>query len=632
MLSLILLLFTISSFQQTTSDSVIVKSEIENVTVFRSQAQIERISDVRLSPGKNVVVFTELSESMIPNSIQLKGKDAFTLLSISHRNNFIEETSNSKLVNQLTSQRDSLQRLITSKRARINVINSNVSLLNSTNNIANNHKLSASELDALLDLNSKRLLEFEEQKILINNEISNINDRVRLLNNRIREQGGSIRNRFKEVVAEIEVESAKEMEFSLQYLVYNSGWNPSYDIRSENINAPLAFTYKANIYQNTGYDWNDVQFTINSGDPSQNVQKPELAPNYVGFYNTRQKPNRSSGGNSVATFKRSEDNGLIEGIVMDQTTGEPLPGATVFIPELNKGMRATVDGLFEMDNVPNGTYTLRINYIGYKSLNKRFSVNNSGLNVFALLAEDIVGLDEVVVTGISDQLRGRVSGVAIENEQFESSAPIQNQEISNQTSFSYKIERPYSVPSDGKEHTLEIKKETPQTDYLYASVPKLSSNAYLIGNLTDWDDLNLIEGNANVYFEKSFVGSTYLDPSSLLDTLEISLGKDERIVIERKKLKDFEERRFFGSKTRESLSFEISIRNTKSEPIEIIVEDQIPVSTDESIKVSPKQLSGGELDEQTGIINWKLNLEPNETRKIKLNYQIEYPKGKRINH
>lgn len=631
MLSLILLLLT-SPFYQITSDSVIVKSEIENVTVFRSQAQIERNSDVRLSPGKNVVVFTELSESMIPNSIQLKGKDAFTLLSITPRNNFIEERSNSKLVNQLTSQRDSLQRLITSKRAQINVINSNVSLLNSSNNIANNHKLSASELDALLDLNSKRLLEFEEQKILLNNEINNINDRIRLLNNRIREEGGSIRNSFKEVVAEIEVESAKEIEFSLQYLVYNSGWNPSYDIRSENINAPLAFTYKANIYQNTGYDWNDVQFTINSGDPSQNVQKPELAPNYVGFYAARQKRNRSSGGNSVATFKRSEDKGLIEGIVMDQTSGEPVPGASVFIPELNKGVSTTVDGLFELDNVPNGTYTLRVNYVGYRSLNKRFSINNSGLNVFALLAADVFGLDEVVVTGMSDQLQGRASGVAVKSEEFVSSAVIQNQEISNQTSFSYKIERPYSVPSDGKEHTLEIKRETPQTDYLYASVPKLSSNAYLIGNLTDWDELNLIEGDANVYFENSFVGSTYLDPSSLLDTLEISLGKDERIIIERKKLKDFEERRFFGSKTRESLSFEISIRNTKPEPIEIIIEDQIPVSTDESIKVSPKELSGGKLDKNSGIITWKLNIEANGTKKIILNYELEYPKGKRINY
>lgn len=149
--------------------------------------------------------------------------------------------------------------------------------------------------------------------------------------------------------------------------------------------------------------------------------------------------------------------------------------------------------------------------------------------------------------------------------------------------------------------------------------------------MKDWDNLNLIEGEANVYFENSFVGSTYLDPSSLLDTLEISLGKDERIVVERKKLKDFEERRFFGSKTRESLSFEISIRNTKSESIEIIIQDQIPVSTDESIKVSHKELSGGELNEQTGMITWRLKLAANEVKKLRLNFEIEYPKGKRIN-
>jgi uncharacterized protein (TIGR02231 family) len=303
------------------------------------------------------------------------------------------------------------------------------------------------------------------------------------------------------------------------------------------------------------------------------------------------------------------------------------------IPELNKGVSTNADGFFELDNVPNGNYTFVVQFIGYQTLEKRFTISNSGLNVLALLAADIFGLEEVVVTGVgvSDQLRGRVTGVAIQNE-FNNSNIISNQEISNQTSFSYVISRPYTVPSDGKEHTLNIKNETPETDYLYATVPKLSANAYLVGKLNDWDDLNLIEGEANIYFENSFVGSIFLDPSSLLDTLEISLGKDERIVVERKKLKDFEERRFFGSKTRESLSFEISVRNTKSEPIEIIVQDQIPVSTDESIKVSEKELSSGKLNKETGIITWRLNLNPNETVKLKLNFQIEYPKGKRISY
>ncbi|MEO9887432.1 MAG: mucoidy inhibitor MuiA family protein [Balneola sp.] len=691
MLTLLLFFLFISAQNETATDSTIVKTSIENVTVFQSQAQIERTATVTLKKGKNLIVFTDLSESMVTNSIQLKGKGSFTLLSIANRNNFYEGTSNSVLVNRLTDERDSLQSVTNSFASRISVINSSINLLKSSTNIANNHKLTAAELDALLNLNSKRLFEFEEKKLTLGAQISTLGNKIRLLNNRIRESGAVTRNKFKEVIAEIEVESSKKMEFSLQYLVYNAGWNPSYDIRAENTNTPLNLTFKANIYQNTGYDWNDVNFTINSGDPSQNVQKPELIPTYLNFYSniTQNSAKRTSSANLMRTSNRGE----IRGLVIDKETGETIPGATVVIQPLNRGVATDRDGNFVLKNISNGNYKILVSFVGFLSYEGEINIDNSGFIAQVALATSFTGLDELVVSGyavtesnedLSNNIRvrgngsvravseplyivdGEISpnyslnelppekiesievikdaeavslygsqaagGVVIITTKGNFGATLRNQEISNQTSFSYKIERSYSVPSDGKEHVLEIKKETPQTNFLYASVPKLSANAYLVGNLTDWDELNLIEGNANVYFENSFVGSTYLNPSSLLDTLEISLGKDERIIIERKKLKDFEERRFFGSKTRESLSFEISIRNTKSEPIQILVEDQIPVSTDESIKVSEKELSGGKLNEETGIIRWRLNLAPNETKKLKLNFQIEYPKGKRINY
>ena len=589
MISLLLFFISFIPFQNSASDTLTVTSKIENVTVFRSQAQIERTATVSLKKGKTTVVFTDLSESMIPNSIQLKGKGAFTLLSLTNRTNFIEAKVDNKIIRELMAQRDSLQDQKTSLRAQLKVIDSNIGLLNSSTNITNNHKLSATELDALLDLNSKRMLEFEKQKIGISSEIKDIDNKIQLINNKIRESGAVTRNRFKEVIAEVEVGSANEMEFALQYLVYNSGWNPSYDIRSESVSEPMNITFKANIYQNTGYDWNDVQFTINSGDPSENVQKPELTPNYVGFYsenNIRLRGNSSFSDGDKPLL-------VVDGVIFNGTL-EDLDMDDVESIEVIKGA--------------------------------------AGASLYGSLAGN--GVVQVITKknkDISSALRSKTQGVQVLREAELSSVPI-NEKISNQTSFSYKIERPYSVPSDGKEHTLEIKRESPDTEYVYASVPKLSQNAYLIGNLKDWDELNLIEGEANVYFENSFVGSTYLDPSSLLDTLEISLGKDERIVVERKKLKDFEERRFFGSKTRESLSFEISIRNTKPESIEIIIQDQIPVSTDESIKVSHKELSGGELEKNTGIITWRLKLNPNGTKKLILNYELEYPKGKRINY
>lgn len=629
MLSLLILLFTFTPFSPSNTDTSTTKTVIKNVTVFRSQAQVERVANVPLKAGKNIVIFTELSSSIIPNSIQLKGKGEFTLLSLSNRNNFTEEKSNSTIVANLIKERDSLQQKVSTKNAKIKVIDTNITLLNSSNNIANNHKLSAAELDALLDLNSKRMLEFEELKIKNRSEINDLNNQIRLLNNQIRESGASITNRYKEIVAEIEVSSNKTMEFSLEYLVQNAGWTPSYDIRSKDINEDIQITYKANIYQNTGYDWNNVRFTINSGDPSQSMQKPVLTPSFIDFFQNRTS-NRSQG--SSFTSRKTAERGVVNGIIKDKRSRDNLAGVTVSLPDLGQGTTTDINGNFRLQNIPNGNHRIQIHFVGYKSISSYINISNSGIYLTALLAEDFVSLDEVVVTGYGrNDLQAKVSGTPIVNEQeFSSAQVVTNQEISNQTNFSYKIERPYTVPSDGKEYVLQIKLETPKTNYTYAAVPKISTNAYLIGSLTEWDNLNLISGPANLYFENSYVGETYLDPISLQDSLEISLGKDERIIIERKKLKDFEERRFFGSKTRESLSYEITVRNTKSEPIEITLEDQIPVSTDESIEVSMKELSGGTLNKETGIITWNINLKPNESKSLRFNFQIEYPKGKRI--
>ncbi|HCD51574.1 MAG TPA: mucoidy inhibitor, partial [Balneolaceae bacterium] len=154
--------------------------------------------------------------------------------------------------------------------------------------------------------------------------------------------------------------------------------------------------------------------------------------------------------------------------------------------------------------------------------------------------------------------------------------------------------------------------------------------AYLIGTLPDWSSLNLIEGEANIYFDNSFVGSTWLNPTSIDDSLTVSLGKDERIVVEREQLKEFSSKNFFRNKTRETFSYEIRVRNTKSEPIKITVEDQLPVSTNEEIKVTAKDLGDGYMREETGIVYWEIELQPGETKKLPLVYELEYPKGKRV--
>jgi hypothetical protein len=65
--------------------------------------------------------------------------------------------------------------------------------------------------------------------------------------------------------------------------------------------------------------------------------------------------------------------------------------------------------------------------------------------------------------------------------------------------------------------------------------------------------------------------------------------------------------------------------------VDIVVIDQVPISNDNDIEVSDKDYKGGDYNETTGAVTWKLQLKPNETRELILGYSVKYPKGKQVN-
>lgn len=631
MAALLLCIALFLNTQHVKKDTTKLSSEIEAVTVFKNQAQVKRKAETNLSHGSTIIVFSGLSETLVDKSIQLKGNTPFTLLSLTTRFDFKNTETVQPELEKLKSRQKNLQSKISHEQAELDVILNEITMLGSTEDIIKNNKLSTVEINELLSLYRSRLSELYQQRISQNETLSNLRADLEKVYQQINDLGRIERTRFKEIVAEIQIQNPVNMEFTLEYQVTEAGWIASYDIRSADIQSPLSITYKAKIFQNTGIDWNNIKFTINSGDPSSNATKPELQTNYVGYYSPLRNVRSAKTPSNVLSITTAES-GIIRGIIKDEQTGEPVPGVTIFLEGNNKGAATNIDGYFQISQVTNGYYVLRINSIGYISLRIPVQISNNGLYLEIPIEEDMVGLDEVVVSGYSS--RSKVDAVTTEVVQAVPSVyepeVIQNQEVSNQTSFSYEIAIPYTVPSDGKYHTAEIKKESPFTNYVYSTAPKLSEFAYLVGSLPEWNDLKLIEGEANIYFENQFVGTTFLDPVSSSDTLDISLGKDEQIVIQREQLKEFSSKNFFRNRTRENVQFEISIRNTKSQAITIKMEDQIPISTNEEIKVSIKELSDGKLDEETGIITWELTIEPGETQKTRFGFEIEYPKGKRI--
>ncbi|MFC2110922.1 DUF4139 domain-containing protein [Bacteroidota bacterium] len=206
------------------------------------------------------------------------------------------------------------------------------------------------------------------------------------------------------------------------------------------------------------------------------------------------------------------------------------------------------------------------------------------------------------------------------------------QQVTNMTNVEFEIDLKYSIPADGKSHQVIVMENDIASTFEHFAVPKLCTDAFLISRMSGWEDLNLLPGQANIYFLNTFIGSTYIDPNTIEDTLNISLGRDPGIAISRKKLKDKESTTVIGIDKMKTITIELTVRNKKNQAVEITVEDQIPISGEEGIKVlfDPDEVIGETYSKNSGKLSWELKLKPKETKKIKFTYTIKYPKDKKL--
>lgn len=241
------------------------------------------------------------------------------------------------------------------------------------------------------------------------------------------------------------------------------------------------------------------------------------------------------------------------------------------------------------------------------------------------------GLNEVVVRGYGTKSMPSRQAKAEELMAMDAeSAPLPVSVSESTTSFSFDINIPKTVVSGGKPEIVELQRLTVPASYIYESVPKLNSTAYLVGNITGWEKYNLLPGESNIYFNNTFTGKGYINTAELTDTLPVSLGSDNSITVKRDRRVDFTSQKLIGANRVETKSFLISVRNTKKQSVDIRLHDQIPLSQNSSIEVSAVELSGGNLDPATGKIRWDLKISPQETREIILTYTVKYPKNQKV--
>lgn len=523
----------VTSFAFGSNGEVRINSKVKEVTVFLRGAEITNTSSTSLKPGQTEIVLSGLSPDINQNSIQVKGNGEMIILGVSYRLNHLSLMPKTKEMTLLEDSIEDIQFKLSVIEAKKSVLLNEEQLLLANKSIGGQETgVTSEELEKVAAIYRTRLMEIRMSTLNLQKEEKKLGESINRVQNQLNEINGSRNRNTGEIVILVNSKNGGPAKFTTSYLVFNAGWSPLYDLRSGNTNEPIELVYRANVYQTTGEDWNNVKLTLSTGNPIQNSTKPTLVPWWLTFQEYYQQINRNYPSSAPRQAERAES-------LKD-------------------------------------SYSRKVDMPAAESIAEYTTVKE------------------------------------------------------NQTRFEYSISIPYSIGSGGKPQIVEIQKYELPAEYKYYTAPKIDPDAFLIARISGWDKYNLLSGEANVYFDGTYVGKSFINTNSTSDTLDLSLGRDKSVVVSRTLIRDLSEKKDIGNGRKVNMVYEIAVRNKKSSHIDIIIEDQVPLTKQGEINIQVDEVGNGSLNEETGLITWKKSLKPGETHKMRFGFTVKYPKGKHI--
>jgi uncharacterized protein (TIGR02231 family) len=556
----VLLSLTLFASTLFANDKVTVKSSLHSVTVYTQGAQLQHKANYTIKAGLSEVIVEGISPQISAGTIQVKASGAVVILDSKYEyyypqpnvqvnateiplkiRNAIKVLEDSiRIVNfELRDINDEIEVLVAARKIIISngavkgqgKVNDSIQLLKST---VAYYTTKVSELN-------KKISALDRQKAKKTDLISDLNNRLNDLQNYAEQNNPNPEIKgIPRIIITFMAKEAASGRIDLSYLASNAGWTPLYDIRSEAATGKISLTYKAQVRQQTGLDWDDVKLSISTNNPYANKTKPELSPWYIDYQEFRKKLEEKS---KVRTDAFSDD-------------------------------------------AP--------------------AVNSAAMNMGFMYSYSTNGVAEPAALGA---------------EQF---TTIVQQLISAE----FKIDLNYSIASDNQVRMVLVKQSELNTSFRYYAVPKLDPGVYLVAQMTKLDELQLVPAKANIFFDGTYIGETYLDPTTMDDTLNLSLGKDPNIVVKRTLLKNQSKERIIQDKKERSFAYNIEVRNLKSSDIELIIQDQIPLTTNPEITIEKSNLGKGSIDEKTGLIEWQLKLKAKDNQTFDYDFKVRHPKDK----
>lgn len=582
---------------------LIVLSSLKSVTVYRSGAELIHNSSVQLDKGNEELIIEGISNNIDINSIQINCPAAVTIMGIEFSNNYLvipEVTSRIKLLQDSVER---VQKELEKVNVQIQTTADLLEVLKSNRDIKGQQTgLSVAELMKLMDYYKNKSTELQNELAQEKERQKKLNDLISKIKTQIKEEEKKNTKTAGQLKLQLSIATQGKYDFVVSYITPNAWWSPYYDIRVEDIKSPLKVIYKAKIVQTTGIDWKKVKLSLSTSVPNQSGNAPLLKPWFLSYINPVYAMDKNLSNvpmslqGRAAGVNANENKNLDEVVVIGY--GAKIRGANT-IKDANP-VYVVNGAIMSPDNFA------KLNPNAIKSMD--VLKGEQATSVYGSQASN----GAIVVT-LKDGLNDYVSVT------------------DNELNVTFDVDLPYDVATNGKEQTATLKEYSVNAMYKYYAVPKLDKDAYLLAEVPDWEKLNLLPGDANIIFEGTYVGKSFIDPSSTLDTINVTLGRDKRVVINKEKLMDYSSTKFLGSNKVQKFTYELTIKNNKKDTVRMMLKDQYPLTTNKEIEVELSDDGGASVNSEIGVLTWKLELAPGEVKKVRFSYSVKFPKEKALN-
>lgn len=190
----------------------------------------------------------------------------------------------------------------------------------------------------------------------------------------------------------------------------------------------------------------------------------------------------------------------------------------------------------------------------------------------------------------------------------------------------YRSARPVAVPSDGGAHRATIAALDLTADLDYVTAPVEAEEAQLRASVVNTSDHTLLPGPAAIFSGSDFVGTTALETWAPGERIELALGVDDRLRVERKLVDRRVGKAIIGSTRHREVEYRTTITNHTPQTATVTVLDQVPISQHHTIVVREARIVP-EPSERTelGILRWTLTLGSGQTTQISLRLRVDLP-------